>query len=301
MLLIPIPDRLRVALTILTALSFLPQLHRIRTQKTSKGISTDYVFWNLLCATEQFKFFVYLLIAKDPEQNIPLVYDPPTFGDRLNMYQTAVVWLSFFTLFCACLRHTPSKPFYVIAYALYIPISIIPPILDILYGFPSPDHTYGDPLASGIFFLSMCLLNPLVTVLVVYAVFSQIREIKSARSPELSSPPGNALSICGLAAQAVVFAAVAFTWIWRVPIENARLGWGTWSWPVVALDNLMYWYDLVGFPAFDNGVFAMGQGVLFVLAWRRGKGRENAVDREREPLLGGSVDRATKFDPCRNE
>lgn len=58
----------------------------------------DYIFWNLLCATEQFKFFVYLLKAKDPEQNIPLVYDPPTFGDRLNMYQTAVVWLSFFTL-----------------------------------------------------------------------------------------------------------------------------------------------------------------------------------------------------------
>lgn len=135
----------------------------------------------------------------------------------------------------------------------------------------------------------MCLLNPLVTVLVVYAVFSQLREIKSARSSELSSPRGNALSICGLALQAVVFAAVAFTWIWRVPIENAKLGW---SRPADPLDNLMYWYNLVGFPAFDNGVFAMGQCVLFVSAWRRGKGRENAVDREREPLLGGSEGRA---------
>lgn len=256
---------------------------------------------------------MYLLIAKDPKQNIPLVYDPPTFGDRLNMYQAAVVWLSFFTLsvipeppamvtikqaptnippsFCACLRHTPCKSFYVIAYALYTPISIISPILDILYGFPSPDHTYGDPLDSGIFFLSMCVLNPLLTVLVVYAVFSQLREIKSARSLELSNSPGNALSICGLAVQAVVFAAVASTWIWRVPIENANLGWGTWSWPVVALDNLMYWYSEVGFPAFDNGVFAMGQAVLFVSALRRGKGREIAVDRENEPLLGRYEDR----------
>jgi hypothetical protein len=173
--------------------------------------------------------------------------------------------------------------------------------LDILYGFPSPDHTYADPLSSGIFFLSMCLLNPLVSVLVVYAVFSQIREINSARSPELSIPPGNALSICGLAVQAVVFAAVAFTWIWRLPIENARLGRGTWSWPVVGLDNLMYWYNLVGFPAFDNGVFATGQGVLFASAWRRRKGRENAVDREKEPLLGGSGYRTTKFDPLCNE
>jgi hypothetical protein len=122
---------------------------------------------------------------------------------------------------------------------------------------------------------------------------SALGTIKSARSPELSSPPGNSLSICGLAMQAVVFAAVAFTWIWRVPIENARLEWGTLSWPAVALENLMYWYNLVGFHAFDNGVFAVGQGVLFVLAWRRVKGRENAVDREQEPLLGGSEDRAT--------
>ncbi|KAJ5541197.1 hypothetical protein N7494_006273 [Penicillium frequentans] len=285
MLLIPIPDRLRVALTILTALSFLPQLLRIWIKKTSKGISTDYVFWNLLCATEQFKFFVYLLIAKHPEQNIPLVYHPPTFGDRLNMYQTAVVWLSFFILFCACLRHAPYKSFYITAYAVYIPISIIPPILDVLYGFPSPDHTYGDPVASGIFFLSMCLLNPLTTVLVVYGVFSQLREVKSARCADLSSSPDNALSICGLAVQGVVFTPVAFTWIWRVPIETARLGWGEWSWPVIAIDNLMYWYDLCGFPAFDNGVFAMGQCVLFVSAWRRPK-RRHAVDGEQEPLLG---------------
>ena len=99
MLLIHIPDDLRMyvpilarrktarqitgleicrALSILTALSFLPQLHRIGTQKTSKGVSTDYVFWNLLCATEQLKYFVYLLIAKDPHEKIPLVYDPPT-------------------------------------------------------------------------------------------------------------------------------------------------------------------------------------------------------------------------------
>lgn len=147
----------------------------------------------------------------------------------------------------------------------------------------------------------MCLLNPLVTVLVVYAVFSQIREIKSARSPELSGPPGNALSICGLAMQAVVFAALAFIWIWRVPIENARLGWGMWSWPVVALDNLMYWYNSVGFPAFDNSVFAMGQGVLFVSAWSKGKGRENTVDREQEPLLGRSEDRTTRLDRSCNK
>lgn len=125
--------------------------------------------------------------------------------------------------------------------------------------------------------------------------------MKSARSSELSDAPGNALSICGLAVQAVVFAAVAFTWIWRVPIENANLGWGTWSWPVIALDNLMYCYNLVGFPAFDNGVFAMGQSVLFVSALRRGKGRENAMDRQQEPLLGKSEDRTTKFDPSCNE
>lgn len=146
----------------------------------------------------------------------------------------------------------------------------------------------------------MSLLHPFVTVLVVYAVFSQLREIKIARSSELSSPPSNALSICGLAVQAVVFTALSFTWIWRVPIENTRIGWGRWSWPVIALDSVMYWYSLVGFPAFDSGVFAMGQGVLLVAAWRRGKGRVTAVDREQEPLLRGSKDRTTNFNPSYN-
>ncbi|CAI7670334.1 unnamed protein product [Penicillium bialowiezense] len=201
------------------------------------------------------------------------------------MYQTAVLWLSFFVLFCACLRHSSSKLFYIGAYALYIPIATIPAILDILYGFPSPDHTYGDPIASGIFFFSMCLLNPIVTVLAVYAVFSQLREIKRARRPALSGQPGNALSVYGLAVQALVFTVVAFTWIWRVPIENARLGWALGRWEIIAIDNFMYWYTLVGFPAFDNWVLAMGQVVLFSAAWRRAK-RENVVDAEREPLLG---------------
>jgi hypothetical protein len=48
----------------------------------------------------------------------------------------------------------------------------------------------------------------------------------------------------------------------------------------------MYWYREVGFPAFHNGVFAMGQGVLFLSAWKA-KWREN-VNTEHEPLLGGS-------------
>lgn len=127
----------------------------------------------------------------------------------------------------------------------------------------------------------MGLLNPIVTVLGVYAVFSQIREIKNSKSPESSGSPGNALSICGLAVQAVVFAAVAFTWIWRVPIENANIRWDISSWT----DNLLYWYSLVGFPAFDNGVFAMGQCVLFASAWQTDRG-EDAGEREQESLLG---------------
>lgn len=140
----------------------------------------------------------------------------------------------------------------------------------------------------------MCLLNPLTTVLVVFGVFSQLRLIKSARSTDLSNPPTDALSICGLAVQGIVFAAVSFTWIWRVPIETARLGRDEWSWPVIVIDNLMYWYNLCGFPAFDDGVFAMGQCVLFTSAWRRAK-RKHAVDREQEPLLGRSTNRASRM------
>ena len=94
----------------------------------------------------------------------------------------------------------------------------------------------------------------------------------------LRSPEDTALSVSGLRLQAVVFAAVAFTWVWCVPIEehngpNSRL----WVWPWRMTDAIMYWYSLLGFPAFDNMVFAMGQAVLLGAASKKGRSSLNGL------------------------
>ena len=103
---------------------------------------------------------------------------------------------------------------------------------------------------------------------------------------DAGSAEDDALRFFGLNVQAIVFAVVAFTWIWHVTIEkhngpDSRL----WKWPWRTTDDIMYWYGLLGFPAFDDMVFAMGQAVLLGAASKKGISRLNEVDREREPLL----------------
>jgi len=58
-------------------------------------------------------------------------------------------------------------------------------------------------------------------MLEIYGVFSQLKEMKRMRSNvDAESAEDDALSVFGLKVQAIVFAVVAVTWIWRVPIEK---------------------------------------------------------------------------------
>ena len=86
-----------------------------------------------------------------------------------------------------------------------------------------------------------------------------------------------ALSAVGLAVQVVVFVVVALSWITRVrfleymdKFSDHPFRWTT-------------WYELVGWAVVDNGVFALIQGVLLYLSWKR---RHNGIEADEEPLLG---------------
>jgi hypothetical protein len=83
-----------------------------------------------------------------------------------------------------------------------------------------------------------------------------------------------ALSSAGLAAQAVVFAAVALSWTARVRFVEMEPGAGSFPFKT--------WYYLVGWAAVDNGVFALVQAVLFYLA----RQHQSGIRGEEEPLLG---------------
>ncbi|KAJ5479871.1 hypothetical protein N7530_005380 [Penicillium desertorum] len=95
--------------------------------------------------------------------------------------------------------------------------------------------------------------------------------------------PVQNLSLTGLKLQAAVFALSATSWAFRLyfpwPIyrEDPRR-----SWPLYLI--LPAWYQGVGFVAFDDAVFALGQAILLDLALRQQR-RVGAADTEIQPLL----------------
>lgn len=87
-------------------------------------------------------------------------------------------------------------------------------------------------------------------------------------------PETSALSLPCLAAQAVVFALVAISWMVRVEYPPYLPSWGE-------------WYRLIGWPVVNNGLFASVQGLLLLVALRGGAGDGvGSVQGERRALLG---------------
>jgi hypothetical protein len=115
---------------------------------------------------------------------------------------------------------------------------------------------------------------PVVTILAVAAPFFQAREI-------LLHPLPQALSLVGLAFQAVVFALAAVFWVRRVHYSCEEID-------HITLSALIRWCIIWGFPAVHNAVFAVGQAVLLGFAMRRAAGHAKmpaSGETETEPLL----------------
>jgi hypothetical protein len=113
-------------------------------------------------------------------------------------------------------------------------------------------------------------INPVVTVLCIAALFVQAKETKSR------SDPGG-LSVTGLAVQAVIFAVVALSWLFRLVFP--------WNEHLINLGGLLMWYQYVGWVAVDNAIFAVAQAVLYWLATRSRRGIAGIGGGETEPLL----------------
>jgi hypothetical protein len=120
-------------------------------------------------------------------------------------------------------------------------------------------------------------LTYLSTIMAIAAIYPQARMFLGHSSLNRS------LSVLGLAIQALVFTTLAISWFSRVafspPPEDFPHWWGYWA--------LSVWFEWVGWAVVDNGVFAIGQGILFVLAVRRWSvAGALGTEGEREPLLG---------------
>lgn len=167
-----------------------------------------------------------------------------------------------------------SKPFIVVAYAVFSLVSIVPIFYDYLA--PPTDDSCGDwgpefcrNMIEGMFYyLHLVIINKGIPVLLIVALFLQARQM-------LLRPEARALSRIGLAAQAVVFAIVAVSWTMRVKVPNDSTG-------------KRSWYDEIGWVVVDNVIFAVAQGLLLCISWRRTATRISKVEEgEREPLVRG--------------
>ena len=112
-------------------------------------------------------------------------------------------------------------------------------------------------------------INPVVTLAGLSSLAVEAHEIQSRHSP-------GALSVIGLAVQAGVFALVGISWCFRL-----RVGGDNWDYPIV--QALISWYQVVGWAAVNNFVFAIVQVALLGIALRRGRASPN--HEETAPLL----------------
>ncbi|KAH7327194.1 hypothetical protein BKA65DRAFT_510134 [Rhexocercosporidium sp. MPI-PUGE-AT-0058] len=259
----PVYNWLRVVLSVLSLLSFIPQIHRIIIKNTSVDISLTYILLNTISTTEQFALGFYYIASHNHDSDF-FVSDPRNLGDWLNLVQLTIVWVMSLILFATCLTYEPNfipKTRVIALYTSFLVISVLPLLID----FFSPIQNSEDERWSSAIFIGVhtMFINPLVTLGGIAALYFQWPKAGAA-----------ALSDAGLAAQAAVFAAVAVSWIGRVRfIEiDGRVGW----FPVES------WYQLVGWATVDNAVFAVVQGVLFFL---RRQLQSRKIGAEEEPLL----------------
>ncbi|KAH7124708.1 hypothetical protein EDB81DRAFT_811514 [Dactylonectria macrodidyma] len=211
-----IPYFLRIILSILTFLSFLPQIQRIILKKSGADISLFYILLNTISATEQSTLGFYYIVSRSYDSDF-FVHDPRNLGRVVAFYVS------------------------------FLFISVV----------PRDDKEWYGALFYGIHSMA---INPLVTLGGIAAFFFQWQQ-------------ASALSSVGLAAQAFVFAAVALSWIARVQFVEMKR-WGP-DFPLKA------WYQLVGWAAVDNGIFAIVQAALLYLSRRHHRRKSS----EEEPLL----------------
>lgn len=158
-----------------------------------------------------------------------------------------------------------------VLYTCYLFISLVPIIVVAASPGSEEDHKWFDALFTG---FHIIFFNPPIIILGAISVYPQVRAI--LRRPRGSGT--GALSLVGLAVQAVLFLLLGLTW-------SARLAWG---YPIFGR-GFSSWFQMVGFVPFDYLIFALVQAILLYVAVRR-NGWHASIDEEhpaseRDPLL----------------
>lgn len=166
-----------------------------------------------------------------------------------------------------------------IVYILFALIFIIPLFIgavdhDFFGPSDDPYRKWVEALFSG---YHLIFMNPIVAVLALVAFPCQVRAISAL-------PIGNlkALSLKGLLIHGLVFIMVAISWTTRLKFMDVSFG------NVIMYWAFGTWYQMVGWAAVDNAIFALVQISLVVLATYPGLVKSD--DKEKEPLLSAALE-----------
>ena len=133
-------------------------------------------------------------------------------------------------------------------YIAFLSISAFAAVLYILTN-PCGASRGSECLLDAIFIGShMIFVNPIVTLLAIAALPVQLRELKLHGHA--------ALSLTGLASQAVIFAVLALSWAFRVPLDYNLSDFFQTS------GSFISWYQLVGWAAINNLVYGYTRGLV---------------------------------------
>ncbi|KAL2820072.1 hypothetical protein BJX63DRAFT_337304 [Aspergillus granulosus] len=277
-----LPNWFRIALSFLTVLSFLPQLRRLWLTKNSAGISIYYVLFNVIVATNQFTI-IFALLFTYPGGLGRFTHRPITTGDWLNFLHVSVTLLVFLAFFALTIVYRPAgdslqKRITISLYSLFLLFTIIPEAFLLAAGYA--EDQYGIKLLELVLFIPISMGNLLATGLGALSVVFQARQVLQQQRQRSSLP--TALSSFSLLAQAVVFAILATSWVWRVSWENppSRIG-------------VKQWFATYGWAVVQNAIFALVQFSLFCMlhySGRAGLLRASSPmgqNVEVEPLLHG--------------
>ncbi|PKX91287.1 PQ-loop repeat-containing protein [Aspergillus novofumigatus IBT 16806] len=251
---------LSLIVLLLTFASFTPQIQHVWRRRDAKGISSSYILLNLICATEHV-FFGFFYIVNMREWSGFWTHHPINILDWVNFVQLTGVWAFFNVLFFLSLYFKPTsrlqKALLIAIYIFFLIISLVPLVIDATIDIFCPQKSQ---------------TAPIIVMLLVLGLYKQAR----ASTFNLSLP--------GLKLQAVVFMLSAASWVLRLAFPwKAYLEQPQGHVPIYLV--IPAWWQIIGFVAVDDAIFALGQGVLLWLALRRGK-RLAASHPESRPLLG---------------
>ncbi|KAL4905056.1 hypothetical protein BDW74DRAFT_18632 [Aspergillus multicolor] len=271
------PIWIRSILLVLTVASYAPQTRRFHRKKTTDRVSSRYILWNLIRATEPvgiFAFGLYLIPKLD--DGVIFLHFPPSAGDHFTLWHCVVVAFMSLILFMQVVIYTKTwgkRIKLVLSYIIFLLVSIAPPIYQAICPLDVENNRDQDILLMLYYAPHSMLIYFILAGLSVLGIFIQARGA-------LAAPLPNALSLQGLAAQAVVYALLTVSWMFSLTFS---IPW-----------TFYFWFMVNRWIIFDSLVFSLGQALLLGLALRRRRAGKAAGevspefggDREREPLLG---------------